>query len=168
MRTPDRICRLCGDPGMKPESRDWTGMETTVTYACPGCDNTVKFNALSQAGLMSALGLIVLAIVTFFMVESPGMWETSDFLIYGGILLACAYVPLNILLPHWRYPISPEGGKRAPVTPDDNSLHQSTSDPLRRKIIEFERHGFWRGFLTPIVFIVIVLAAATLIGMLTF
>jgi hypothetical protein len=162
-----RSCRLCGDQSMKPKSRDWTGMETTITYECPSCANIIELNALSQAGLMSALGLIVLAIVSGIMMESPGPWDMSDYLIYGGVLLACAYVPLSILYPHWRYPVSNQSKK---INSDfrDTSLLRSHSDPVRRRIIKFDRHGFWRGFLTPILFIAIVLMGAALIGMLNF
>ena len=164
-----RTCRHCGDPCMKPRSREWTGMETTVTYVCPTCDKSIGLNALSHAGMMSALGLIVLSIVAGVMMNSPSPWRVSDYVVYGLVLAGCVYVPGNILYPHWRYPISRQTATTARVIDFvDNTFTHYHRDPIRRRIIKFERHGFWRGFFTPILFIIIVLAVATAIGLLNF
>lgn len=161
-----RTCHNCGDQGMKPKRREWTGMETTVTFSCSACGNQVELNSVSHAGLMTAMGLILLAIVTAVMAESSAPWEFGDYILYGIVLIACVYLPANILVPHWRYPQSNQVACGDDF--DDTNITHSRSDPIRRRILKFERYGFWRGFFTPILFIAVVLAVATAIGLINF
>ncbi len=65
IKVKTRRCRTCGDEGMMPDSRVFTGMETFLTYICPVCDTTIKMKSLSQAGLILTVGSIVLVVVTF-------------------------------------------------------------------------------------------------------
>ena len=59
-----RDCVSCDEKGMLPDKRAFTGMETTIVYACPDCDAKVEFKSLCHAGMTSSLGLAVLVFLT--------------------------------------------------------------------------------------------------------
>jgi len=164
-----RLCSECGDKVMMPEDRKFTGMETTITYRCSSCDAVAEIRSLSQAGFMAALGALVLTVVTLIAVQGPGYWDMNDYLLY--LLFVCAVfgVPVYFLLPHWLYPVTGEAETTATnVDFEDESFIEGYSDPIQRGIIKLERHGFWRGFFTPIIFIVLFLGTAAIIGYINF
>lgn len=164
-----RPCNACGDKAMMPDSRTFTGMETTIIYKCPACEHTVEIKSLSQAGLMSALGAVILSVITFIMVEDPMAWDVSDTLWYLFFLALILLVPVSILLPHWAHPVTGEQETTlANVDFNDEGFIEDFKDPVQRSIIKLEKHGFWRGFLTPIIFIVLFLGAAAIIGYINF
>ncbi len=159
-----RSCHKCITGTLLPEGREWTGMETTVTYVCSNCKSAVDFMALSQAGLMTAIGMIILGIVSFFMFESYAWWGVVDYLSYSIVVLMVGYIPIYILYPYWRHPIVKEP-KTSLFEIDPMPLQETERDPPRRLIFRFERFGFWQGFFAPIIFISLILGIATAIGM---
>lgn len=164
-----RKCISCDGTEMAPEKREFTGMETTLLYTCPNCDAKVEFKSLSQAGMMACLGLLVLGFITVIATNGPVYWDLVDYLLYIAVVLLFAFVPGSILIPYWAHPVT--GEKKITETDLDfksGSFADGFSDVMQRAIIRFERHGFWRGFLTPIVFIAVVLGIATAIGMVNY
>ena len=164
-----RKCLSCDEMGMLPEQRAFTGMETTIVYTCPDCDAKVEFKSLSQAGMTSSLGLMVLVFLTAIFAEDIEWWDLTDYLIYGLVVLLFLYVPVSTLLPYWAHPVTGEKQiTESDLAFDADSFAEGFSDVMQRAIIKFEKHGFWRGFFTPIVAIAGVLAVATAIGMVNF
>jgi len=154
---------------MVPDSRTFTGMETTILYKCPACDHTVEIKALSQAGFMAAVGAVILAFITFIMVEDPMPWEVSDYLWYLFFVALVFFVPVLTFHPHWKHPVTGEAEtSSAKVDFEDESYIEDFKDPVQRSIIKLEKHGFWRGLLTPIIFIVLFLGAAAVIGFINY
>ena len=169
IKVKTRRCRTCGDEGMMPDSRVFTGMETTLTYICPACDAAVEMKSLSQAGLILTVGSIILAVVTFISVQGPLPWDMTDYLLYLGLVILVFYMPANILYPYWCHPVTGEKNistARAGIA--DSEFIKNNKDPLQRGIIRFERFGFLGGILIPLLFIVVILGMATVIGMINF
>ncbi len=151
---------------MMPEQRKFTGMETTLLYVCPACDAKVEFQSLSQAGVRLSVGLMGLVLRTGVFITDVASWGFINYLIYGGVLLVLAYVLASPLLPYWAHPVT--GAQQiteSDLSFDSAGFANNFSDVMQRSIIKFERHGFWRGFVTPLVFIVVVLGVAAAIGM---
>ena len=164
-----RKCRACGDAGMVPEERQFTGMETTIVYACPSCSATVEFKSVSQAGLMTALGIMVLAVITAIATGGPGYWSVGNYLLYGFVVLLFSFVPISILLPYWYHPVTGEKTITGhSLDFEDPNFSEGFTDPMQRAIIKFEQHSFWRGFFTPIIFAATFLGIAAAIGMINF
>ncbi|PCI34453.1 MAG: hypothetical protein COB54_01315 [Alphaproteobacteria bacterium] len=154
---------------MMPDSRGFTGMETTVTYLCPTCEATVEIQSMGQAGLKLAVGLIVLAVVTFMVLENPGPWDMVDYLLYSGFVFVVLYLPASILIPHWAHRVTGERDMAADSLDfGTDDFARTIQDPVQKGIIRFERFGFLGGFIAPLIFIALVLGAATLIGMINF
>ena len=154
---------------MLPNSRSFTGIETTITYTCPACEATVEIQSLGQAGLKLAVGLILAVVVTFIALDSPGSWAVSDYFLYSAFMLVVLYLPASILIPHLTHRVT--GERDIPTTGLDfntGDVDQAIQDPVQQGIIRFEKFSFLGGFLAPLFFIAAVLGAATLIGMINF
>jgi len=164
-----RKCISCEGTGMMPELRKFTGMETTIVYVCPDCDAKVEFKSLGQAGLTLSVGLMGLAFISAVFLSDKTFGSVTDYLIYTVVVLLVLYVLVCPLLPYWAHPIT---GEKQITDPDldfaSADFADGFSDVMQRAIIKFERHGFWRGFLTPIIFIAVVLGIATAIGMVNY
>ena len=119
--------------------------------------------------MMASIGLMGFVLISVVATSGSGQWDFVDYLLYTAGVLLFAFVPGAILVPYWTHPVSGEKQIENPgLDFSASSFSEGFSDAMQRAIIKFERHGFWRGFLTPILVVAAVLAVATAIGMINY
>lgn len=160
-----RKCSECESTDMTPCKRNFTGLESTILYKCPGCEATVEIKSLFHSGLFTLLAIFFFGLINVFWVDWNTSWGMGAILGYIVLALVIFLFPLAGMAPHYLNPVT---GERL-ANKDDEILQgeayiRGFNDVLQRFILRMESHGFLFGFFAPLVVIGIILGTASLLG----
>ena len=157
-RTVDlRHCAKCGSEEMRLEKIEWDGMGNQWNYICPTCNHEKSIEPAGKNGAILFAGLVILAAGAAIMIEGHTRdWQSWS--IFGVVAVFLLGFPVKALVDHFRYKIT--GVAELSVEVD------VLTDPLQKGIEKTEKMGFLKGFLSPLLLIVIVLGLAMIYGLL--
>lgn len=149
---PDRLCTCSPSARLKAVSHNWDHYNSVTKYRCNSCDKSVDVVPLSHIGYTLTVGVLAIAFgIYIFIFKSwdSGFWTYT---IFAGLILFQLYMTASQYAPHHRYPLKPAFQDLTPPSPPKG---------LRSRI---ESLGFVGGLLLPIGFVVLVLGAAIVLG----
>ncbi len=155
-----RRCRKCGCEGFRAVDTEWSGSGHDIIFRCPQCGHKKKLTPLGGLGMMTAITALAIGIVLAFLLTMTWRDPLAEYFFGTLIVLWLGYLGFS-WLNYWLYP---KTGVRE-RDPQEIQTPAAPSDPLQKAITSVEGQTVWRGALTPIIVIVVVLGASTLLGL---
>lgn len=161
-RLGTRTCGKCGEPSLNPVSRKMELYNSVIRYKCGNCGAEVDIKPLASIGSFITVGFLALAFWGFILFTGSGRPGYITLSIFGLAILGFLYVTIAPLLVHLANPVGKAAEDQPELAVPDNG------HVARKAILWVETLGLLGGIIAPLIFIGIVLGAATLIGYINF
>lgn len=156
-----RRCQKCGKDSLKLQSSEWTGMETTCTFHCGHCGQEVKMEPIGGIGNYASVVFVLvifMVIMAYFGFEIRSLEDWLITAAIAGLFIASVIVKL---LPYWLNPL-------VAIDDEEDPSSAEATDPLIRAVQKSEQGSFLRNFGGFLLFVVLFLGGAALIGFVNF
>jgi DNA-directed RNA polymerase subunit RPC12/RpoP len=157
-----RKCAQCGEPSLKPISREVLVFNSVIHYKCAECRAEIDVTPTSSIGVVTTVGALALLFWGMILFRNNAQPGIISLIIFGLAIWGFGFVTIAPALVNLQNP-SLRSEPRA-----DLEVDKQGNNVVGRLIIWIEGFGFLAGFLAPLLVITSVLVVATLVGFVNF